>query len=154
MTDLDRHALNAADLRQLARKRLPRGVFDFIDCGSEDDCAVVNNRASFAKYRFAPAVLKDVSKRSLKAPILGKPSELPLVVAPNRRCRPDVARRRGRPGESRSSKVHPVHRVDGVADIDRARCRRGAGPTVVPALHVARPRHVARSRQARAGRRF
>jgi isopentenyl diphosphate isomerase/L-lactate dehydrogenase-like FMN-dependent dehydrogenase len=82
MSDIARLALNVADLRALARQRLPRGVFDFIERGSEDDRAVVNNRAAYDRYRFAPSVLKDVSKRTLTTQVLGRPSPLPLVVAP------------------------------------------------------------------------
>ncbi len=82
MNDITRQALNVADLRALARSRLPRGVFDFIERGSEDDLAVANNRCSFDHYRLAPSVLKDVSKRTLATTVLGRPSPLPLVVAP------------------------------------------------------------------------
>ena len=82
MTSIDHPALNIADLRALARRRLPRGVFDFIERGSEDDLAVVNNRASFDHYRLRPSVLKDVSRRSLATQILGRASPMPLVMAP------------------------------------------------------------------------
>jgi isopentenyl diphosphate isomerase/L-lactate dehydrogenase-like FMN-dependent dehydrogenase len=82
VNDITRQALNVADLRALARSRLPRGVFDFIERGSEDDLAVANNRCSFDHYRLAPSVLKDVSKRTLATTVLGRPSPLPLVVAP------------------------------------------------------------------------
>ena len=74
--------LNIADLRRKARSRLPRGVFDFIERGAEDDIAVHNNRASFETYRLRPSVLRDVSKRTLATQILGAPSTMPLVIAP------------------------------------------------------------------------
>ena len=74
--------LNIADLRQKARSRLPKGVFEFIERGSEDDLAVHNNRVSFDTYRFRPSVLQDVSKRTLATQIFGSPSAMPLVVAP------------------------------------------------------------------------
>ena len=82
MADIDTRALNGNDLRAIAHRRLPRGVFDFIERGSEDDHAVANNRASFNTYRLVPAVLKDVSKCTLATQILGQPSPMPLVVAP------------------------------------------------------------------------
>lgn len=82
MADIDTRALNGGDLRAIARRRLPRGVFDFVERGSEDDHAVASNRASFNTYRLVPAVLKDVSKRTLATQILGQPSPMPLVVAP------------------------------------------------------------------------
>lgn len=74
--------LNIADLRHKARSRLPKGVFEFIERGAEDDLAVHNNRASFDTYRLRPSVLQDVSKRTLATQILGRPSKMPLVVAP------------------------------------------------------------------------
>lgn len=80
-TALDR-VLNIADLRQKAHSRLPKGVFEFIQRGSEDDLAVHNNRASFDTYRLRPSVLQDVSRRTLVTQILGSPSSMPLVVAP------------------------------------------------------------------------
>ena len=82
MASIDTQALNIADLRAIARRRLPRGVFEFIERGSEDDFAVHNNRASFDHYRLRPSVLKDVSKRSLATQILGRASTMPLVMAP------------------------------------------------------------------------
>ena len=75
-------ALNVADLRSMARKRLPRGVFDFIERGSEDDLAVINNRASFDAYRLRPNVLKDVSRRTLATKTLGLDAAMPLIMAP------------------------------------------------------------------------
>ena len=74
--------LNIADLRALARSRLPKGVFEFIERGSEDDLAVLNNRASFDTYRLRPSVLQDVSKRTLTTQIFGGTSSMPLVMAP------------------------------------------------------------------------
>ena len=74
--------LNIADLRALARSRLPKGVFEFIERGSEDDLAVLNNRASFDTYRLRPSVLQDVSKRTLATQIFGGTSSMPLVMAP------------------------------------------------------------------------
>lgn len=74
--------LNIADLRAQARSRLPKGVFEFIERGSEDDVAVHNNRASFDAYRLRPTVLQDVSQRTLATQILGKASAMPLVMAP------------------------------------------------------------------------
>ena len=82
VASIDTLALNIADLRAMARRRLPRGVFEFIERGSEDDYAVHNNRASFDHYRLRPNVLKDVSKRTLATQILGRPSAMPLVMAP------------------------------------------------------------------------
>jgi len=60
--DLSRTA-NIADLRELARRRLPRIVFDFFDGGAEDEVTLRDNRAAFERIRLAPRVLRDVAKR-------------------------------------------------------------------------------------------
>jgi isopentenyl diphosphate isomerase/L-lactate dehydrogenase-like FMN-dependent dehydrogenase len=75
-------ARNIADLRALARRRLPRGVFEYVDRGSEDEVALRNNRAAFERIRLRPHVLVDVSRRSTAAPLLGRVHAMPLVVAP------------------------------------------------------------------------
>lgn len=82
MSDIAHRALNIADLRALARSRLPRGVFEFIERGSEDDLGVAGNRESFGHYRFLPSALRDVSGRNLVSAILGRKSAMPLALAP------------------------------------------------------------------------
>ena len=82
MPALDPRLLNIADLRERARRRLPKGFFEFIERGAEDDRAITNNRTAFERYLLRPKVLRDVSRRSLASDILGKPSTMPLVMAP------------------------------------------------------------------------
>ena len=48
MANLDR-CLNVWDLRDAARRRLPKGVFDFVDRATEDHIAVANNRSAFER---------------------------------------------------------------------------------------------------------
>lgn len=79
---LDPQLLNIFDLRERARRRLPKGFFEFIERGAEDDRAISNNRTAFERYLLRPKVLRDVSRRSLASDILGKPSSMPLVMAP------------------------------------------------------------------------
>jgi (S)-mandelate dehydrogenase len=79
--DLSR-AVNIEDLRQLARRRLPRAVFDFFDGGAEDETTLRGNRAAFERIRLLPKVLVDVSTVDMKTDVLGKPSNLPLAIAP------------------------------------------------------------------------
>ena len=50
-----------ADLRRIARRRLPRGVFDYIDGGAEDERTLSANCDAFARTTFRPRVLRDVS---------------------------------------------------------------------------------------------
>lgn len=75
-------AINIEDLRTLARRRLPRFIFDYIDGGAEDEVTLMANRESFARLRFKPRTLRGFSKRNLTAKILGQESALPIIVAP------------------------------------------------------------------------
>jgi (S)-mandelate dehydrogenase len=75
-------AINVEDLRGMARKRVPRFVFDFLDGGAEDERTLDANRRSFERLRFRPRTLVGVSERSVAAPILGAPSALPVIAAP------------------------------------------------------------------------
>jgi len=77
-----RDAYNIDDLRSLARSRLPRGLFEFIDRGTEDEVAVEGNRAAFDRIKFEPRVLVDVSRRSQAVTLFGKEFAMPIVVAP------------------------------------------------------------------------
>jgi isopentenyl diphosphate isomerase/L-lactate dehydrogenase-like FMN-dependent dehydrogenase len=82
MADLSRTALDIEDLRRMARRRLTKGIFDFIDRGSEDDVALRHNRAALERIKLRGRVLVDVSKRDPGITLFGKPQRLPLVVAP------------------------------------------------------------------------
>ncbi|KAA0010048.1 alpha-hydroxy-acid oxidizing protein [Billgrantia pellis] len=70
------------DLRKLAKRRLPRAIFDFFDGGAEDETTLVANREAFKRIRLAPRCLMDVSKVDTSLELLGTRSPLPLVVAP------------------------------------------------------------------------
>ncbi len=75
-------AQSIADLRLLARKRLPRAVFDFFDGGAEDEQTLAENRAAFVRTKLVPRVLNDVSSVDLSTTILGVKSALPVCVGP------------------------------------------------------------------------
>ena len=81
MTDLSK-AFSIEDLRVLAKKRLPRAVFDFFDGGAEDEVTLRGNRAAFERVRLLPRVLVNVSAVDLKTEIFGKTANLPLGIAP------------------------------------------------------------------------
>lgn len=74
--------LNVEDYRRAARRRLPRGVFEFVDRGAEDEVALAGNRRAFEQIKLAPRVGIDVSARSAAAHFLGGAAELPLAIAP------------------------------------------------------------------------
>jgi (S)-mandelate dehydrogenase len=70
------------DLRAIARRRLPRPVFDFIDGGAETETTLRANRAAFERVRFLPKVLVNVSQVDTSATLLKGPSKLPIAIAP------------------------------------------------------------------------
>lgn len=75
-------ALNIADLRDAARKALPRGLFEFVLRGTEDEVALRRNRARFDAISMRPRVLVDVSQRSQEHAFFGKPCSMPIAIAP------------------------------------------------------------------------
>src|SRR5512134_4044401 len=75
-------AYNIADVRRMALKRVPKGLFEFIDRGTEDEVALRNNRAIFERIRFKPRTLVDVSKRSQEVTLFGKRHKMPITIAP------------------------------------------------------------------------
>jgi (S)-mandelate dehydrogenase len=75
-------AVNIAELRAIAKRRLPRFVFDYVDGGAEDERTLAGNRDAFERLRFAPRTLVDVAERDLSCRLLGAPSALPVVIGP------------------------------------------------------------------------
>jgi L-lactate dehydrogenase (cytochrome) len=75
-------AANVDDLRRIAKRRLPAGVFDYIDGGAEDEVAMRANRDAYARYEFCPRVLCDVAEIDTSSTLLGKPVPFPLALAP------------------------------------------------------------------------
>src|SRR3954463_3507089 len=81
MADLS-YAVSIEDLRQIARRRLPRAIFDFFDGGAEDEVTLRENRAAFERVRLLPKVLVDVAQVDMTTDLLGMKSTLPLAIAP------------------------------------------------------------------------
>lgn len=75
-------AASVRDLRLIARKRLPRGVFDYIDGGAEDELTLRRNAGAFRRLEFRPRVLRDVGAVDISTTLLGRPLPVPLVLAP------------------------------------------------------------------------
>ena len=75
-------AADVEDLRRLAKRRLPGGVFDYIDGGAEDELSLDRNVAGYRNIEFRPRILRDVSKIDTSTTLLGRPIGLPLVLAP------------------------------------------------------------------------
>jgi (S)-mandelate dehydrogenase len=75
-------AINIEDLRVMAKSRLPRAIFDFFDGGAEDETTLRENRAAFERVRLLPKVLVNVARVDTQVEIFGKPSALPMAIAP------------------------------------------------------------------------
>ncbi|MEE9299340.1 MAG: alpha-hydroxy acid oxidase [Acidimicrobiia bacterium] len=75
-------AASVADLRAIAKRRLPGGVFDYIDGGAEDEMALARNVEAFRRLEFRPRVLQGVGETDPSSTLLGKPLAFPLVLAP------------------------------------------------------------------------
>jgi L-lactate dehydrogenase (cytochrome) len=71
-----------ADLRAIARRRIPRSIFEYVDHGSYDELTLARNREDFDALKFRQRVLIDVAKQSLRTRIQGQESAMPLVIAP------------------------------------------------------------------------
>jgi len=81
MRNLDR-CYNIADLREVAERRLPKGVFDYIDKGTEDMNSLGNNRKAMTDIKLLNKVVTDISDVKLDANIFGGPAAMPLAIAP------------------------------------------------------------------------
>jgi L-lactate dehydrogenase (cytochrome) len=71
-----------ADLRELARQRVPRALFDYVDGGSYDEITLRRNRADLDAIQLRPRALIDVARQNLATTILGAPAAMPLALAP------------------------------------------------------------------------
>ena len=94
-------AYNISDLRDAARRRLPRTIFEFIDGGAFDEVTLRANRADFEKRRFMTRVLTDVSSCERSTTIVGTPASAPLVLAPTGLA--GILHRRGELSASRAA---------------------------------------------------
>ncbi len=82
MADQTLGAYNIFDLRGMALKRVPKGMFEFVDRGTEDEIALRNNRAAFERIKLRPRTLVDVSGRSQEITLFGNQQKMPIAIAP------------------------------------------------------------------------
>lgn len=74
--------VNIADLRALARRRLPRVVFDYLDGGAEDEITLRENRRAFEEIYFRPRQAVSIPHCDLRTRVLGCDLSLPALLAP------------------------------------------------------------------------
>jgi L-lactate dehydrogenase (cytochrome) len=75
-------AATVSDLRELAGRRTPRSVFDYVDGAAEAELSLERARAAFRGVTFHPRVLRDVESVDLGRRMLGRDAALPLVLGP------------------------------------------------------------------------
>ena len=97
------------DLRTIARRRLPRAVFDFIDGGAETEATLRANRAAFERVRLLPKVLVNVSQVDTSATHSQRTVEAADRHRADRCDRIRPARRRRRDRARRGRGRNPVH---------------------------------------------
>lgn len=74
--------VNIEDLRKLAKKRLPKIAYDFIEGGTDDEVGLVTNEQAFRKARIVPRYLVDVSVRDQSTTLFGRTYSSPVGIAP------------------------------------------------------------------------
>lgn len=79
---MKRLELNIEELRQRARRALPRFAFSYLEGGADDEQTLRDNRRVFARWRFIPPVLNDASERDLSVTLCGQKLAAPLLIAP------------------------------------------------------------------------
>src|SRR6266849_9833261 len=70
------------DLRPMARRRVPKGVFDYIDGGADGEVTLRENRRAFEDVTFRPRYAVETPPPDLRTTVLGTPLALPLILAP------------------------------------------------------------------------
>nr|WP_275199381.1 alpha-hydroxy-acid oxidizing protein [Bradyrhizobium sp. CSA207] len=74
--------VNVFDYRELARRRLPRIIFDYLEGGSGGERSLVHNREVFDRLVFRPKRLLDISKRDISINLFGRTYDAPIIIAP------------------------------------------------------------------------
>lgn len=82
MTSRVDRCYNVEDFRSAARRRLPRGIFEYVDLGTEDGTALHGNRIAFERLRLQTRFLVDLGELDFSADLLGERQSLPIGIAP------------------------------------------------------------------------
>ena len=75
-------AISIGDYRELARRRLPRFLFDYLDGGSFAETTLRDNVSALSAVQLRQRVLRDVSGADLTTEVLGQRWQLPVALAP------------------------------------------------------------------------
>lgn len=104
---------SVADFRDVARRRLPRAVFDFVDGGAGHEHTLRWNEEAFQRYVFRPQVLTDMSGLDVSTSVLGSPVDLPVLLGPSGAQR--LVSREGEVAAARAAAARGTIYVLGVA---------------------------------------
>lgn len=77
-----KQAFSIADMRRLAKRALPRPVFDFADGAAEDEVTLARNEAAFGDWSFVPRPLDGPATRDLSVELFGQRLALPVMIGP------------------------------------------------------------------------
>jgi isopentenyl diphosphate isomerase/L-lactate dehydrogenase-like FMN-dependent dehydrogenase len=73
---------NVFDLREAARSRLPKCVFEFVDRGTEDEVSLAENQAAFRRLKLRTRFMVDLTGRDMSIDLFGKPCRMPMLIGP------------------------------------------------------------------------
>jgi len=73
---------NIADLRRLAKRRLPAPVFHYLDGGADDELTLARNTNAFDDYELLPTQLSDVSSIDITSTLFGQQIDWPVMISP------------------------------------------------------------------------
>lgn len=97
-------AVDVADVQRIARRRLPRFAYDYVEGGAFQEQAVHRNRAALQRIAFSPRVLSGVAESATRQSLLGQTYDLPVGIAPT----------------GLTSLMHPEGELGGVRAAERA----------------------------------
>ncbi|MHB8325100.1 MAG: alpha-hydroxy acid oxidase [Candidatus Dormibacteria bacterium] len=77
-----RRTLSVPDLREAARRRLPRAIFDYLEGGADQEVTILDNVERFSRYRWFPQALRGTASPGLGCSVFGEELPLPIGLAP------------------------------------------------------------------------
>ena len=137
------------DYRELARRRLPRQLFDYIDGGAYEEATLRANVSDLERLLLRQVVMRDVSHRDASVEVLGQRLALPVILAPVGLGGMFAARAEVQAARAARGGRGPVRRVDGLDLQHRGGRSRDSTPPWFQ-LYVMRDRGYAEELMARA----
>jgi isopentenyl diphosphate isomerase/L-lactate dehydrogenase-like FMN-dependent dehydrogenase len=105
-------AIGVDDLRKLAKRRLPRPVFDMIDGGADDESTMAANRTAFAAHHILPRVFAYAPGRDSSLEMFGERTRSPILLAPTGAAR--IVHRDAEVAVARAARARETRYVHGV----------------------------------------